>query len=238
MQHIKEFTVSGDADALGGVSPSKFPNTDNADMHFASLSRNLRALNLKLTPCTLEPARQPMLDLRNFKKSVEATQCLEWMSPTLPLTIEDFEARDVHSLYHFALVFPQDSTWNLLCLRGLRLRGLRASYSEFVSLLFLNCPKLQSLDLSYFQLKDGHWEDIIEGLRRLPDFRFCDFYENGLLRSTDDLFQIWADTDQRYKDGERVFSDLICKYTSSGGRRPSCQGRTRQHFCSVHGSTE
>ncbi|KAL8657010.1 MAG: hypothetical protein Q9226_002352 [Calogaya cf. arnoldii] len=219
-QRIKGFQVSGDTAAHRGVSPYAFFDAKGADSYFTTLSRNLRVLSLTLTPCTLEPARQPMLDLQILKKALESTQSLEWLSLNLPLAVDDFEVRDVHSLYHLTLVFPQTTAWNLPCLRGLRLRGLRASFDELITLLYLNCPKLQSLDLSYFQLKDGHWEDIIEGLCRLPDFRFCNFFENGLLWSTDDLFNIWADTDERYEDGERDFCDIICRYVSSGGRHP------------------
>ena len=232
MQHIKEFVVSEYADTLGGVSPYAFLNNTDIAMQFTSLSTSLRMLNLKLAPCILEPARHPMLDLQIFKKFLEAAQCLEWMTLFLPCTEEDFEARDVHSLYHFALVFPKSSTWNLPRLRGLLLHGLRASYSELVTLLFLNCPKLDYVGLSYFQLKDGHWEDIIEGLHRLPEFLGSDFSEKGLLCCTDDLFLLWADTEERYEAGEWGFSNLICEYISDGGRHP-CLARDAPDSASI-----
>lgn len=220
MQHIKKFVVSEYSDALGGVSPYAFLNNTGIDMQFTSLSTSLRILDLKLASSIAEPARQPMLDLQIFKRFLEAAQCLESMTLFLPCREDDFEARDVHSLYHFALVFPKSSTWNLPRLRGLWLHGLRASYSELVTLLVLNCPNLDYLNLSYFQLKDGYWEDIIEGLRRLPDYLASDFDEKGLLCSTDDLFLQWADTEERYEDGDRGFSYSISKYISDGGRHP------------------
>ena len=220
MQHIKEFIVSQYADTRGGVSPYAILNNTDVDMQLTNLSTSLTVLNLKLAPCIVEPARQPMLDLQIFKRFLEAAQCLEWMTLFLPCTEDDLEVRDVHSLYHFGLVFPKGSTWILPRLRGLFLHGLRASYSELVTLLFLNCPKLDYLGLSYFQLKDGHWEDIIEGLHRLPDFLASDFSEKGLLCSIDDLFLLWADTEERYEHGEWGLSNLICEYISHGGRHP------------------
>lgn len=220
MQHVKEFVVFEYSGTLGRVSPYAFPNNTDIHIQFKSLSSNLRVLDLKFAPCIMEPARQPMLDLQIFKRFLEAAQCLESMRLFLPCTEDGFEARDVHSLYHFALVFPEGLTWNLPCLRELMLHGLRASYSELVTLLFLNCPKLDYLGLSYFQLKDGHWEDIIEGLRRIPNFVDFNSSEKGLLCSTNGLFHIWADTEERYEDGEWGFSELISEYISDGGRHP------------------
>ncbi|KAL8679080.1 MAG: hypothetical protein Q9186_004620 [Xanthomendoza sp. 1 TL-2023] len=221
LPHVRRFQVLGDSDSLGGISPYAFHVGGQSRVDFYHLARNLRGLQLHFTPCTFEPDRQPMLNLHRLKKFLETAYSLEWMSLQLPHTDEDFEAREEESLYHFALVIPQNSAWCLPNLQALRLDGLRTSYSDFVRLLFLNLPKLQFLGLSYFQLTDGHWEDIIEGLCKIPNFKACDFDNRALLcPSGDDLFNACADTEERWEDGEYMFLDMVYDYISDGGRHP------------------
>ncbi|KAL8821734.1 MAG: hypothetical protein Q9223_000258 [Gallowayella weberi] len=221
MPHVTNFQASSDIDPCAGISPCFFHLAGQPRMVFYDLARNLRGLRLDFTTDTCKPDEQPPLDLHRLKKYLETAYSLESMSLNFQQPYGYFEDRQLETLYHFALVVPQSSAWCLPNLQRLRLAGLRVSYSEIARLLFLNLPKLGYLEVSRFQLTDGHWEDIIEGLCKLPTLTDCYFDPGTLLcPSGYSLSFVWAVSDTQWEDGDDSFPQLVKKYISNGGRHP------------------
>ncbi|KAL8798937.1 MAG: hypothetical protein Q9182_006259 [Xanthomendoza sp. 2 TL-2023] len=221
---VSHFRVLGDVEDLGGVSPTVFNNTmsttiASACTKFPDFSTNLKHLNLSLA-CLFEAGQRPLgMNLNILKHFFQAAQSLE--SVSLVLLLKCFPGP---FSWDFTQVFPLVTQWSLPNLRLLRLRGLRISYKNLAGLLFINLPKLDTLHLSEFQLNDGRWEDIIEGLRHLANLRSCELSDVGLLYPYDSFYERWMEEvygwDNLEKPEESAFLAAIHEYISQGGRHP------------------
>ncbi|KAL8767735.1 MAG: hypothetical protein Q9209_005821 [Squamulea sp. 1 TL-2023] len=223
---VRKFRVLGDVADLAGISPSVFNSTIDTTMapacnDFLDLAKNMKHLDLKLA-CKLASNGHRSLNLDVLQSFFQVVQTLESISLALPST---WDARIMNrSLYDLSRVFPPITRLSLPRLRVLRLRGLRTSYKDLVGLLFIDLPQLEALDLSVFQLQDGCWEDIIEGLRHLKDMRSCSLSDDGLLYPSDSLFIRWANEVFNLHGAkepyEGDFTYRIHQYILQGGRHP------------------
>ncbi|KAL8742230.1 MAG: hypothetical protein Q9184_008286, partial [Pyrenodesmia sp. 2 TL-2023] len=110
-------------------------------------------------------------------------------------------------------IFPPLQDLHITHLRTLYLSGLETTYRNLAGLLFLKVPNLTRLSLTHIQLmKEGHWGDIIEGLRHLHHLDAC-----CLIALLYPNFQEYQSLVGAPPFG---FLDAHCRYVVSGGRHP------------------
>ncbi|KAL8647580.1 MAG: hypothetical protein Q9226_006372 [Calogaya cf. arnoldii] len=170
--------------------------------HFLSLCNHLKILDLRLGI---------YLDLHS-----------EWFFPELDILQEVFKrAQSLGILklslgydgsveYYapfldFAAVFPSTTTLTLPNLTTLDLDAFVFAYCDLASFLFLSLPKLTSLGLRRARLWDGHWQDIVEGLRCFKDINRCEFDE-ALLYEDGEYYRRYKDI---YMDSEELADFMI-----------------------------
>ncbi|KAL8778522.1 MAG: hypothetical protein Q9213_007380 [Squamulea squamosa] len=228
---IQQFRVLGDPECRGGISPNVLdPVQWPSSTRFLDFSMTLRALQLNLIPIysDADMISQPYFDLDVLKSFIQEAHPLEHLSLVLPFHDKfEYSSADPSStpssseheaFYHFTRLFPPVTQWRLPHLRSLELRGLSASYRDLATLLHLNLPKLDLLALSYINLTDGSWEDIIEGFRRPPGIRWCEF-KGALLESMEPLWKrIQRDTGRGKNEAELL--GHLEFYILEGGRHP------------------
>ncbi|KAL8802130.1 MAG: hypothetical protein Q9182_003996 [Xanthomendoza sp. 2 TL-2023] len=177
--------VPGNKDQSESLSPGALSMEEPPKNPFIHLASHLKKLELSIasleygTTVRLVPNLGLLIDFLKRAKS------LTWLNLRLPVENPDSDSdsgsdheeeseNEGYSLYKFANVFPPLSQLQLNNLTDLILYGLEITYRDLAGLLFLKLPKLKTLAISYIQLvKGGHWEDIVEGLRRISDLKEC-----------------------------------------------------------------
>lgn len=229
-RRIQQFRVLGDQGCTGGISPNVLDTFQwPSSMRFLDFSMTLRALQLNLIPIFSDADEicQPYFDLDILKSFIQKAHLLEHLSLVLPFDDQaDDSSADPAStssspenetFYHFTRLLPSVTQWRLPHLRSLELRGLSVSYRDLATLLHVNLPKLDLLALSYINLTDGSWEDIIEGFRRPPGISWCDF-EEALLESKGRLWKrIQRDTGRCENEAELLWESSNSTYCTAGG---------------------
>ncbi len=104
---------------------------------------------------------------------------------------------------------------------------MATSYRNLARLLFIDCPALTTLTLSYIHLHDGKREDFIECLRQSDTLQACQIlkpltYPNDRWYSyNDDSFDV-GDPEPGWESEEHMsLLSAVSRYVTEGGRLPS-----------------
>ncbi|KAL9036516.1 MAG: hypothetical protein Q9180_004254, partial [Flavoplaca navasiana] len=135
-------------------------------------------------------------------QTLHQLKSLFWRMPKLEELVLILPSDD--PLHHFQDIFPPVIEWQMPHLRELQLEAVLTSYEEFVGLLFIVFPNLDSLDLQTIRLVDGDWGSIIEGLWKMHSLSTCslggleytdrrEYYPCGRDDYTDDEYLAFMD---------------------------------------------
>ncbi|KAL8846925.1 MAG: hypothetical protein Q9221_008013 [Calogaya cf. arnoldii] len=132
---------------------------------FLALADNVRVLYLDLDSwCIYYVAGDLRLLVQFLQKAIK----LEELTLKLPFTT----MKDVET-YRLDHIFNPITEWIRPSMTRLDLVDLSAGYEDLSRLLFVNLPNLQHLRLDRILLRDGIWEDIVEGLRQIVQLTTC-----------------------------------------------------------------
>ncbi|KAL8643988.1 MAG: hypothetical protein Q9226_007994 [Calogaya cf. arnoldii] len=209
-----EIMLPGGWGSHHGLSPIVF-NVRNWPVftHLSSVSGRLEVLHVKLSPHInvtgdWETDKYYLSGLKSMISNAKALQEL-----TLSKVLGPAETDTEHGVFNLGQIFPPVAEWLCTTLRKLELHGFPTSYKQLAGLLFLNIPNLEVLRLGNMTLFDGHWADIVEGLRHLDALQSCII--------TDGLF--YLGDDYLYNDDYGIDEAVLqlCRYINHGGRHPS-----------------
>lgn len=176
----------------------------------------LTTLQLELAYCHKDSTPRPKACLHHVKCLLENTSALEQLSLEIPWETEDNQILR----YPFAEVFPPAPLRQFTKLKSFRLLGLTTSFHDLAELIFLSLPILECLQIGHIKLTDGHWDDMIEGLRQLCSLRKFEII--GLMMNGGNSGYFGQSPNVRFFDKEyKEFISAACRYVMQGGRHPS-----------------
>ncbi|KAI4203615.1 MAG: hypothetical protein LQ346_001762 [Caloplaca aetnensis] len=216
-QQPLEIIVPGDSRAESGLPANVFDTTWPTATTFPIICRRLENLDIELAFRKLEP-------LKGLQSLLKETTSLRKLSLKLPYDPEEDDGAD--TMHDYSHVFTAEGCY-LPTLRNLSLFGMATSYRNLARLLFIDCPALTTLALSYIHLTDGKWEDFIEGLRQSNSLQTCQIL--GPLTYphlcwfcySDNTFHVVNPDAGWESDGHMSFWAAHTRYVNEGGRHPS-----------------
>ncbi|KAL8648566.1 MAG: hypothetical protein Q9226_005938 [Calogaya cf. arnoldii] len=209
-----EIMLPGGWGSHHGLSPIVFDVRNwPVSTHLSSVSGRLEVLHSKLSPHINATGdwETDKCYLNGLKSMISNAKALQEL--TLSKVLGPAETDTEHDVFNLGQIFPPVTKWLCTTLRKLELDGFPTSYKQLAGLLFLNIPNLEVLRLGNMTLFDGHWEDIVEGLRYLDTLQSC-IITDGLLYLGGEYLYI-----DDYDIDEAV--SLLSHYINHGGRHPS-----------------
>lgn len=193
-----------------GVPPIVFDISWTSSACFPTICGRLRTLNIELA--------------HGATRSLHGLQCILQNAPalrnlSLQLPYDGYISDEEQDWFCYSHVFPGIG-WRHSTLSSLDISGLSATYRELAALLFLNLPQLESLRMSFVNLIDGGWEDIIEGLRYCDNLQSCQI-EEPLTYPNDHFYCRTNPSDPWLSDRHYEFLAAVSHYVNEGGRHPS-----------------
>ncbi|KAL8644932.1 MAG: hypothetical protein Q9226_007522 [Calogaya cf. arnoldii] len=181
---------------------------------FLGLADNIRALHLDFDSHCLDPVVGDLRFLIQFLRKAIKLQVLDLVFPlpkTAPLVTETFES------YRLDHIFNPIREWIRPTLIRLDLVDVSAGYNDLSRLLFSNLPSLQHLHIHRMSLRDGIWEDIVEGLRQVVSLEYCNL-GSFLLHSNGKQYP--SNDDATSRDEIDSFLETNENYILYGGIHP------------------
>ncbi|KAL8833092.1 MAG: hypothetical protein Q9170_004501 [Blastenia crenularia] len=214
-QQPLEIMLPGDYRHGAGIPSFVFDSTWPASTSLPVVCQKLESLDIELATHIIRP-------IHGLQSLFQDSTRLRKLSLTLPYDCEDDTTADYG--YHTSHVFSERGC-RLPALENLELSGMATSYRDLARLLFIDCPALTSLQLSYIHLNDGSWEDFIEGLRMSDNLQTCPIKKP--LTYPDERWYYYNDDifDQENPGWENfehmAFLFALSWYINEGGRHPS-----------------
>ena len=138
---------------------------------------NLRVLELQLIPCKSRESRSGLCLLQRWMKKAEVAAAFPDVTQKDKLEVVSLSIQPNYSfpLYELTTIINNVDTWIRPNLTTLRLDGFCIHSRDLNLLLFVNLPRLRVLALAQLLLKDGLWDDVIEGMRQILEVKVCNF---------------------------------------------------------------
>ncbi|KAL8930197.1 MAG: hypothetical protein Q9208_000814 [Pyrenodesmia sp. 3 TL-2023] len=190
--NLVQLLVSADKQPIEFCIPSNDENEQALSSYYLgshnlsldlSFAERLRALYLVVAALGRETTTLVVPDLPLLKVFLKTTKLLTNLTLDLPIEQDygvfsdedsDADQDDGYSFFEFTQIFPPLQDLQITHMRSLNICGLKITYRNLASLLFLKVPNLTCLSLTHIQLmQGGHWGDIIEGLRHLHHLDAC-----------------------------------------------------------------
>ncbi|KAL8670333.1 MAG: hypothetical protein Q9168_005120 [Polycauliona sp. 1 TL-2023] len=159
-RHIEHFT---------GIPASMFKVGGSLDTGaFHGLAHNLRILHLDIISFSSRDELKE--ELKVLVQFLQQAKKLEDVALNLPHIVPPRCQN-----YSLNQLFEPIEEWIRPNLKRLVLEFLTTTYDDLSRLLFFNLPNLERLYLKQITLKDGSWENIVEGLRQIVPLISCIF---------------------------------------------------------------
>lgn len=138
---------------------------------------NLRVLELQLVPCKSRVGGSDICLLQRWMKKAEAAAAFPVVTQKDKLEVVSLMIGPHYAVPHYELttIISNVDTWIRPNLTTLRLSGFSIHSRDLNLLLFVNLPKLRVLALAQLLLKDGLWDDVIEGMRQILKLKVVNF---------------------------------------------------------------
>lgn len=202
-----------------GISPMTFSlQRWPSSSHLFSVCSRLEILEVNLTPyegCWHSDGSPHLEGLRAIIQTSAELRELSLKSPFDPSDPEEGDRAD-SDFYLLSRIVPSAAGWQSSRITKLNISGLSVSYEGFADLLFLTLPNLKKLQLGFLQLRDGCWDDFVEGLRQQSTLESC-WIGEPLLYANNSYYLVNESNPEEWYEVLSALSD----YINNGGRHPS-----------------
>lgn len=170
----RDFRALNHFEEGAGIPEDLFKLNLESAVDFAA---NLRVLELQLVPCQSRVGSSDICLLQRWMKKAEAASAFPDVTQKDKLEVVSLYMGPHYAFpqYELTTIISNVDTWIRPNLTTLRLNGFCIHSRDLNLLLFVNLPKLRVLALAQLLLKDGLWDDVIEGMRQILKLKVVNF---------------------------------------------------------------
>ena len=170
----RDFRALNHFEEGAGIPEDLFKLNLESAVDFAA---NLRVLELQLVPCQSRVGSSDICLLQPWMKKAEAASAFPDVTQKDKLEVVSLYMGPHYAFpqYELTTIISNVDTWIRPNLTTLRLNGFCIHSRDLNLLLFVNLPKLRVLALAQLLLKDGLWDDVIEGMRQILKLKVVNF---------------------------------------------------------------